>query len=338
MSPSPDLLQGLARALSSSWGEAPEIEIRDRASAGARRHNVLFDALRGGVRIPLVATIIPNPAIQVMDIEVEAESLRLAEAQGMPVPHVHGVWQDASLVGGPFFVASRVEGETIPRQVLRLVEGQPGLGATIARQSGDALARLHAADPGKAHAGLLRPPPGTSVIEQALLVVGNLIADLLQPSPSFQLGLRWLERHAPSPPERLSVLHGDFRNGNLIIGEDGLRAVLDWEVGHVGDPMEDTAWLCMRMWRFRNDELEVGGFGDRTQLRAGYESAGGTWRDEAFHWWKILCTLRWGLGLAGQAKAHLDGSVPNIIMAASGRRVAELEYDLLMLLQPAYRS
>ena len=76
MSPSPDLPQGLARALSACWGEAPEIEIRDQASAGARRHNVLFDALRGGVRIPLVATIVPNPAMQVMDIEVEAESPR----------------------------------------------------------------------------------------------------------------------------------------------------------------------------------------------------------------------------------------------------------------------
>ncbi|MAE95367.1 MAG: phosphotransferase [Deltaproteobacteria bacterium] len=334
MSPTPDLAQGLARALSTTWGETAEIEIRDQASAGARRHNVLFDALRGGERIPLVATIIPNPAIQVMDVEVEAASLRLAESQGMPVPHVHGVWQDTSLVGGPFFVSTRIDGETIPRQVLRLVEAHPGLGATLAGQCGGALARLHAADADKAHEGLIRPREDDCVVEQALTGVAALIGELLQPSPSFTLGLRWLERHAPAPPERLSVLHGDFRNGNLIVGDDGLRAVLDWEVGHLGDPMEDAAWLCMRMWRFRNDELEVGGFGQRAQLREGYEAAGGAWRDEAFHWWKVLGTLRWGLGLAGQAKAHIDGSVPNIIMAASGRRVAELEYDLLMLLQP----
>ena len=327
------LPEGLARALAESFGEAPEIANLQIASAGARRRNVLFDAVRGGERLPLVATIVPNPAMQVMDIEVEATSLRLAAEQGMPVPPVHGVWRDPGYVGGPFFVTGRVEGETIPRQVLRLVEATPGLGPRLAEQCGQALARLHAADPAKAHPDLARPPEGRPVAEHALLGAEALVRELLQPSPSFRLGLRWLARRLPSAPERPALVHGDFRNGNLIVGEDGLRATLDWEVGHVGDPMEDLGWLCMRMWRFRNDALEVGGFGERDDLRRGYEAAGGHWRGDAFHWWKVLSTLRWGLGLAGQARAHLDGSVPSIIMAASGRRVAELEYDLLMLLQ-----
>ncbi len=333
MSASDPLQAGLGRALGEVWGEAPAIENLQIASAGARRRNVLFDAVRGAERVPLVATIIPNPAMQVMDVEVEVAGLRLAQEQGMPVPHVHGVWADRSYVGGPFFISERVEGETIPRQVLRLVEAEPSLGPKLATQCGHALGRLHAADPAKAHPGLNRPPAGRSIFDHALEGAEALIRELLQPSPSFRLGLRWLERHTPSRPDRLAVLHGDFRNGNLIVGPDGLRAALDWEVGHVGDPMEDLGWLCMRMWRFRNDDLEVGGFGSRRELRAGYEAGGGSWRADAFHWWKTLSTLRWGLGLAGQAKAHLDGSVPSIIMAASGRRVAELEYDLLMLLQ-----
>ena len=159
---------------------------------------------------------------------------------------------------------------------------------------------------------------------------------MLQPSPALTLGWRWLERNRPAPPSRLSVLHGDFRNGNLIIDVNGLVGVLDWETSKCGDPMEDLAWLCVRMWRFRNDDLEVGGFATRRDLRAGYEAAGGTWNEDSFHWWKTLGTWRWGLGLAGQAAAHIDGSVPSIVMAASGRRVAELEYDTLMLLRHAY--
>jgi aminoglycoside phosphotransferase (APT) family kinase protein len=158
---------------------------------------------------------------------------------------------------------------------------------------------------------------------------------LLQPAPVFQLGVSWLRRNMPRIPERLSIVHGDVRNGNLIIDDQGLAAVLDWEVAKVGDPMEDLAWPCLRCWRFGEDALEVGGFGDRATLAAAYADAGGDFDPAAFHWWKVLGTLRWGLGLAGQARAHLDGSFSNIVMAASGRRVGELEYDLLCLLGPA---
>lgn len=336
MSSAPDLKSGLARALGELWQTPVEVSEIGVATTGARRRNILFDATRKNEKLPLVATIIPNPAMQVMAMSVEAASLRLAFDQGMPVPELHGVWEDPAYVGGPFFITSRIEGETIPRQVLRLVEDEPSLGPRLARQCGEALAKLHAADPTRVHSGILRPGPGESPIDQGIATLEALVRDLLQPSPSFTLGLQWLERHAPAPPDAPSLVHGDFRNGNLIVGSDGLRAALDWELAHLGDPMRDPAWLCQRMWRFRNDDREVGGFGSRAELQAGYESAGGTWREQAFHWWKVHGTLGWGLGLAGQARAHIDGVVPSIVMAASGRRVAELEYDLLRMIQRDY--
>jgi aminoglycoside phosphotransferase (APT) family kinase protein len=326
---------GLAQFLSREWGTEVEVSDPRPASAGARRLNLLFDARRGEETRALGATIRPNPAIQVMDSAVEASNLQLAEAAGMPVPHVHAVCLDPSVVGGPFFVTTRVEGETIPRQVLRLVEANPELGPALGRQCGRALARLHAVDPGQAHPALPRAE-AERPLEGALRVVEGQLEALLQPSPAFTLAFRWLERNPPPSSGRLSVVHGDFRNGNLIVALDGLRAALDWELSHIGDPMEDLGWLCQRMWRFRNDHLEVGGFARRGDLRAGYEEAGGTWIEESFHWWKTCGTLRWGLGLAGQAAAHIDGSVPSIVMAASGRRVAELEYDTLMLLRRAF--
>ena len=86
---------------------------------GARRRNVLFTARTGTEATGLVATIIPTSGMQLMDIEVEASNLRLAESAGVPVPHVHAVCRDETYVGGPFFVTSRVDGETVPRQVLR---------------------------------------------------------------------------------------------------------------------------------------------------------------------------------------------------------------------------
>jgi aminoglycoside phosphotransferase (APT) family kinase protein len=329
-------VKGIAAFLSDVWSTPVEVSDVLYASAGARRRNVLFTAQRGDEAIPLVATIIHDPGIQIMGIETEAATLKLAEAAGVAVAHVHAVCADPAYVGGPFFVTSQIAGETIPRQILRLVDATPGLGQKIARDIGASFARLHALDPALAHPLLDRPQLGATTIEAGLLHVRAQIDLLLQPSPVFELAYAWLDTHRPVPGERLTVVHRDCRNGNIIVGPDGLRAILDWEVAHLGEPMEDLAWVCVRMWRFRNDHLEVGGFGTRDDLRAGYEEAGGTWDDASFFWWKLHATLRWGLGLAGQGRAHLDGTFRSIVMAGSGRRIGELEYDCLMLLRHHY--
>jgi aminoglycoside phosphotransferase (APT) family kinase protein len=256
----------------------------------------------------------------------------LAEAAGVAVAHVHAVCADPGYVGGPFFVTTQIEGETVGRQILRLVEATPGLGTKIARDLGASFAKLHAVDPEHAHPALARPAHDATPVDDALVHVRAQLDLLLQPSPVFELTYAWLDSHR-QPSGRVAVVHRDCRNGNIIVGTDGLRAILDWEVAHIGDPMEDVAWMCVRMWRFRNDALEVGGFATRDDLRAGYEEAGGAWDEASFFWWKLYSTLRWGLGLAGQGRAHLDGTFSSIVMAGSGRRVGELEYDCLMLLK-----
>lgn len=338
---SPDLAVGLADFLGTTWDRRVTIANLSSSSAGARRSNLLFDAQldrpldtgTGATTLHLVATILPTSEIQLNPITAEADVRGLAEQAGVPVPHIHAVCLDDSYVGGPFFVSDRVDGESVPRRVLRLVH-EHGLGERVAAQMGEALGRLHAVDPALAPAELIDPGPGNPA-ELALAAADEAAAELLAPRPAISLGLRWLERHLPSPPPRRTIVHYDVRNGNLIVGPDGLRAVLDWEgARRQGDPMEDVAWPSLRMWRFREDEREIGGFAGREPYVAGYEAAGGTFDAERFHWWKVLGTLRWGLGLAGQAAAHLDGRFVNVVMAASGRRVPELEWDLLMLLRP----
>jgi aminoglycoside phosphotransferase (APT) family kinase protein len=327
-----DMAPALAAWLSNEGGRPVQVRSLSMTSAGARRLNALFEAVSDGVSQRLAITMIPTAAIQLLDVRAEADVRLLAEKAGVRVPHVHHVCTDDRVLGGPFFVSTAVDGETVPRRLLRLAQDR-GIGEHVVTQLGEAMARLHSIDPADAPAPLARPA-GTGPIATAMTMVDALLDALIEPSPVFSYGARWLERNAPTEPERVTIVHTDIRTGNIIVGDDGLRAILDWEGARVGDPLEDLAWPCQRMWRFREDARTVGGLAGVDVLRAAYLDAGGTWDEERFAWWRVLGTVRWGLSLAGQARAHLDGSFPSIVMAASGRRVPELEYDALLLLRP----
>ncbi len=327
---------GLAAWLSIDWDEDVAVDHIVESSAGARRRNVRFDARTGTSTRALVATIVPSAEMQLIDVATEAAMRTVAARHGVAVPSIRSVCDDDRYVDGPFFVSDFVEGETIPRRVLRLA-ADVGHGSLVVEQLGDALARLHGIEIGEAPE-LLPRPPAHDPIAFALDLVRLAMSELLQPEPTFAYGLRWLEGHRPPEPARLAIIHTDVRNGNIMIGPDGLRAILDWEGSRIGDAMEDVAWPCTRMWRFGADDRVVAGLAGIDALRSGYEAAGGVWDVARFEWWRALGTLRWGLGLAGQAAAHLDGRFRSIVMAGSGRRVPEMAYDLLMLVRPEPKS
>jgi len=224
-------------------------------------------------------------------------------------------------MGTAFVIVGYVEGETLPRRVLRLVQ-ECGTGDAVAAQCGRILAGLHTMSPA-AVPGL----PGGDQLEQ----LRGTLDHIGEPHPALELGLRRLAACRPARRAE-TVVHGDFRTGNLIVGEDGIRAVLDWELAHRGDPLEDLGWLCARAWRF-GSPLPVGGFGSLDALVAAYQDAGGVQVDpDALRWWEALAALRWGVICMVQAHTHLSGALRSLELAAIGRRTCEAEWDLLELL------
>jgi aminoglycoside phosphotransferase (APT) family kinase protein len=153
------------------------------------------------------------------------------------------------------------------------------------------------------------------------------------PHPALELGLRWLRTHAP-PAARLVPVHGDYRVGNFAVGPEGLRAVLDWENVHLSDPHADLAWISVRAWRFGQDHLPVGGVSAREPFYAAYEAASGHVVDcgQVFYW-EVLGNLQWALGALGQARRHLNGLAPSLELASLGRVSAEMEWEVLNLIE-----
>jgi aminoglycoside phosphotransferase (APT) family kinase protein len=257
-------------------------------------------------------------------LELEAASVRAAAAAGMPVPAVLCASDDPSVLGCQYLISDRVAGEAIPRRVLRALHSAEGdARGRLLAQCASALAALHAADPDGV--------PGLPA-DDPLVQWPEWMDALGQPSAIFEVALRWLIKHRPAAGGS-AIVHGDFRLGNLMVDESGLAAVLDWELVHRGDPLEDLGWFCVRAWRFGEDDRPAGGLGSVEEFVASYERAAGVAVDrDAVRWWQVLGTLRWGVMCQHQAHRHLSGQTRSVELAAIGRRACENEWDLLELL------
>jgi aminoglycoside phosphotransferase (APT) family kinase protein len=299
-----------------------------RLSAGATQEIWRFHMVKDGAEVPLILRRAPGGGFRVtataVGLETEARLIEAAAAVGVPVPPVPWVLEPEDGLGHGF-VMGFVEGETLGGRIAR-GEALAETRKTLARQCGEILARIHTIDPA-AFPDLRRSAP-REYLEQYL----EIYRGTAWPRPVFEIAFRWLADRCPPPPEHPRLVHGDFRNGNLMVGPGGVRAVLDWEIAHVADPMEDLGWICVGSWRFGVDALPVGGFGLREDLWAGYEAAGGPpVRREHALWWEMFGSLRWGVMCSGMANAFRTVD-PNVERAVIARRASETEMDLMRLM------
>jgi len=269
------------------------------------------------------------------DRATEFRVLRAAHAGGVAVPRVRWASGDAAVLGAPFFLMDRVAGETLPRRLLR-EERYAGARAVLPAQLGAQLARIHALDLAQPDlAALARPPADRSPARVEVERTAQGLRELaVEPHPVLDLAERWLLERAPEPP-RVTLVHGDYRVGNVVFDEGGVRAVLDWELVHVGDPIEDLGWLCTRAWRF-GSSLPAGGVGTREQVVEAYERESGTEVDrEALRFWEAFGSFKVALVFVMQSRVYLDGRVRSVELASLGRRTVEAEDELLCFLRGA---
>lgn len=299
-------------------GSAP-IEALTRLSGGASMESWSFDRAGQGYVLRRA------PSAEFMEArafahDVEAELVRTAHATGVRAPEVVDTLVAADELGSGYLM-KRVEAEVNPAKIL--ASPPPTLIGDIARE----LARIHAIAPTTA---IAIPQMDTAA---ALAELKSRFMTYGGDRPIIALAIKWCEDHLPAPAEP-SLVHGDFRMGNLLVDGDGLAAVLDWELAHWGDAHEDLAYGCMTVWRFGQIDKPAFGVADFESYFAAYEAESGTKVDRTrFRFWLVYRTLWWALGCLQMAEFWRSGADRSLERPVIGRRTSENELDLLLLLE-----
>ena len=254
----------------------------------------------------------------------EARIQKTVKKLGALVPEIISVSSPSEPLGDSY-IMKFVEGETIARKILRDAEYKNAL-QNLAFECGESLAKIHQTDIAE-----LSFLPKKTVLEQ-LSDLYETYSVFNQPSPVFEYTYLWLKKQNFGDIDD-ALVHGDFRLGNIIVSQDGLQSIIDWELAHLGNPLQDLGWICGNSWRFGNTDKVVGGFGDLKDLLEGYNSVSEYQVDqEIVRAWQVFGTFRWGVICLIQASAHLNGTINSVEKAAIGRRVSETEIDIVDLL------
>ncbi|MEZ5597062.1 MAG: phosphotransferase family protein [Pseudomonadales bacterium] len=275
----------------------------------------------GGVKVETVA--------QHPGLATEALLMRVAREAGVPEPEVRHVLTDDDGLGDGFLM-EWLEGEALGARIVRSPDFD-AIRPKLAYLCGQALARIHAVD---LEASGLSSRLGRLTAEEFVHQTWDRYKLLGTPQPMIDYAGKWLLANLPKDVTP-ALVHNDFRNGNIMFDQNGIVAVLDWEVAHIGDPMRDLGWICTNSWRFGRTELPVGGFGEYADLFAGYESVGGTPVDpERVRFWEVFGSFWWATGCLGMAEHYRSGPDKTVERPGIGRRSSECQVDCVNLLIP----
>lgn len=256
----------------------------------------------------------------------EARLIKLARDGGVKAPQVCGIIEESDDLGSGFLM-EKIEGETLPHKIFR----DSSYSTAVQNLTQDCAAELT-----KIHA--MNVDDFTDILDakSPQQMIDNLYSDYQAsqcPIPVFEAAFSWLRENMPEDRAH-TILHGDFRMGNLMIDENGISGVLDWELAHIGDPAQDVAYLCTPSWRFGNYHKTVGGFGGLDAFLEAYTQLSGLSIPKAdIQFWMIYSSLWWATVCFSMTNTWRNAEDRGLERIVIGRRVSECVVDVLILLE-----
>jgi len=303
----------------------------ERMSGGAVQENWALDAaVAGGAWSGAQEWVLRTDAAARVEVSLkrseEFQVLQVAHAAGLSAPRPLWLCSDMAVTGREFFVMQRLPGVASGHRVTRDASLVPDR-ARLARELAVNLAHLHAIKPPQPKLGFLK----TLLARDAIALYRSYLDRLPEPHPVLEWALRWCEVNAPAQ-EETTFIHRDYRTGNYLVDHGRLAGVLDWEFAAFGNPLEDVGWIFARCWRFAGKHRPAGGIAEADDFLVPYQQeAGRTVTAQALVYWQVMAHVRWAIIALQQAQRHLSGSESSLELALTGRIVAELEHEILVL-------
>lgn len=316
--------------------EATGITVTDvvRIPGGASRETWSFDARwaapAGDVERSFIARRDPTASLLESNNDLEFELYSALAGSGIPVPDVFWIERDGAWLERPFFIMSKLPGAADARTLATAPEWAD-VRPLITRQKAEILATIHQFDIDRVPL-LDRPPsPENAALYEIERWERTMRQDSLEPQPVLELAFHWLKRHLPPPPDRLALVHADYRTGNFLYDKTGITGILDWEMAHAGDPIEDLGWLVIKSWRWAGDD-RVGGLCLRDEFVKLYEAAGGVKvNPEVLKFWEIFSNVKFAIIFITGTKSVVQGKTPDLLLTLTAFITPGVEVELLGL-------
>ncbi|TAK58268.1 MAG: phosphotransferase family protein [Dehalococcoidia bacterium] len=306
-----------------------------RIPGGASRETWSFDAAwdqaGNAVKRSFIARRDPTASLLESNNDLEFELYTALQGSGVPVPEPIWIERDGAWLERPFFIMSKLPGASDARALVTTPEWAD-MTPAIARQKAEILARIHQFD--IARVPLLDRPPSAAAAAPYEIErwERTMRQDTLEPQPVLEMALSWLRRHVPPPPERLTVVHADYRTGNFLYDRSGITGILDWEMAHAGDPIEDLGWLMIKSWRWAGDD-RVGGLCSRDEFIKMYEAAGGVKVDrDALKFWEVFSNFKFAIIFITGTKSIVEGKTADLLLALTAFINPGVEAELMGLI------
>ncbi len=313
----------IAAYLARRLDQASEVRVTGlyRIPGGASRETwsvdaAWVDAAGREVRRGFIVRRDPPSSLLDSDRRLEFAFYRSFEASPVPVPKAYWLETDPGPLERPFFVMERIDGCESSFQTLAGASYDPHR-ARLGRRMYEILGDIATAPiAGMPAAEVAEIPAPARCWEREIHHWQRVIDDNeTEPQPIARAGIRWLRRHPPPPAQRVGVVHGDYRSGNFLYTPDGISGILDWEMAHFGDPLEDLAWSFMQAWQWTRDG-KVSGLLERGEAIDIWEERTGMRADpQALQWWDVFsCVKAQAIWLTG-AREFADGRATDLLMA-----------------------
>jgi aminoglycoside phosphotransferase (APT) family kinase protein len=252
----------------------------------------------------------------------------------IPVPEPLFLENDPAFLGQPFSVMVAIQG-CITDPSLLLPDQKTSLGV----QKYEILGNLAAKDPIELGFDAIMPVPlkEDCALEQLNYWQGVVNQDEIHPQPIAQAAIRWLHRNLPSEAEKISVVHGDYRTGNFLFnGGAEIKGILDWEMCHLGNPLEDLAWSLDPLWSWGEPGLAGKLIPVDEAISIWRETSGLACLEEDFLWWRIFVALKALAIWISSSEDFENGESKDGILATAGWVMTDRQNRILLdYLSPA---